>query len=127
MAPEAFIDGLAARHYMLCRDDAVYIPFGTSTVDGHLAYTAVVGCAVDPTKPTQGEVSYFMAVRGNKDIYVFQRGIRSSKFDPEKPPINFENAETFLEGFGPIGFCDWPAEQVGQCKKTRAPTALRAP
>jgi len=110
--PETFLATTARRMKDLCGTSTVTVWLGERKVDTFDAHAAILGCANLPSSPSsgvkrrQGEVAYYLAIQGNRDLYVIQRAIRGNAFDRANPPINADNASEFMREIEPIKLCD---------------------
>ena len=99
-------------HRKSCGESLVKISIGDLRVDGHDAHAAIIGCgSVAADRPSglkkgQGEVAYFIAIRGRKDMYLVHRAVRGPEFDPRSPPITPANGLRLMRELEPIKLCE---------------------
>lgn len=120
-SPMHFLADIASGIEKFCGPGTVTQPLGAVTVDSYEAQAAIIGCAALPrdasgAQRAQGEVAYYLAIKGTNDIYVIQRAVRSAAFDKRKAPISEANAAEILASLQPIKICDH-ADPPGQCAK----------
>lgn len=111
MSPQTVIERMLTAIRDHCGRNAIAIPLGERMVDGQPGFAAITGCASMP-RPTagaqvgQGESAYYLAVRGPKDMHLFQRAVRGPAFLPGNSPINAGNVSQIYQSLNPIKFCD---------------------
>lgn len=110
--PEAFLSVMAGHAKSMCGENAVFQKLGDRKVDSMDASTAIIGCSkfAAPTafgaQAGQGEIAYYIAVKGTNDFYLLCRAMRGDEFDKGKPPISAAKGEEILKSLQPIKFCD---------------------
>lgn len=91
-----------------------------TVVDGHAASQAVIGCANLPQdhpsgiRKGEGEVAYYLAIKGIEDVYVIHRSIRRPAFNPENSPLTETQIQVWQKEAGSIKFCGIKAS-VAEC------------
>jgi len=124
VTPKAFMELMVGRIQDSCGAQTVAIPVADLRVDGQPAFSAIIGCA-SLAKPTagaqagQGEVAYYVAVRGAKDMLLFQRAVRGAGFDKSKPPITPASGPKLFESLQPIKLCN-PSNPPSACIMRKA-------
>lgn len=124
VSPKAFMELMVGRIQDGCGAQTVAIPIADMRVDGRPAFSAIIGCASLP-KPAagaqagQGEAAYYVAVRGAKDMLLFQRAVRGAGFDKSKPPITPASAPKLFESLQPIKLCS-PSDPPSACIMRKA-------
>jgi hypothetical protein len=118
-APSAFLAVIAAGLKKICGEELIVQFLGDRKVDSYDAYAAIMGCPRLPVdaygaKAGQGEIAYYLAIKGSNDLYVVQRAVRGNAFDKGKAPILPSNADEFMRPLQPIKICD-RSESKGQC------------
>lgn len=109
--PKAFLDGISARMRRVCGDDAVTQDLGDTRVDAYEAHAAIMGCARAPQALAsglakgQGEVAYFVAIKGENELYIIQRAVRGGAFDRSKPPISAGTVDQIWAPLQPVKLC----------------------
>jgi hypothetical protein len=99
-------------HRKVCGERLVAISIGDLRVDGNDAHAAIIGCGGVPAdrpyglKKGQGEVAYFLAIRGRNDMYLIHRAMRGPEFDPRSPPITPANGLQLMSELEPIKLCE---------------------
>lgn len=93
--PENSLPALGRRMESVCTEgNFVYKLLGNRKVDGRDASAAIVGCAKFaislPTSERrgEGEIGYYVAIKGKTDGILLWRAIRVDSFDPSRPPIS---------------------------------------
>jgi hypothetical protein len=56
-------------------------------------------------KHGQGEVAYYIAMKGARDLYVFQRAVRTAAFPLRNPPITATMGQELMKDIHPIKLC----------------------
>jgi hypothetical protein len=121
VTPKSFMELMAGRIRESCGAPTVAIPLEDLKIDGSPAFSAIMGCGALP-RPTagaqagQGEVAYYLAVRGGKDMLIFQRAVRGPGFERSKSPISAANAGALRDAFLPIRICSL-ADPAADCAK----------
>jgi hypothetical protein len=115
-----FLDRVAAGHQHICPDTVVNIPLEATSVDGHPAAAAIIGCGAAPEdKPGEGkksEIAYFLAINGDEDLYLFNKSVRGPVFAPSSPAITAENAGAYFGEVLPVHLCKAGGAE-GECLK----------
>lgn len=112
LTPKGFLGLKVLDHRKVCGERVVAISIGDLRVDGHDAHAAIIGCGSVPAdrpyglKKGQGEVAYFIAIRGRKDMYLIHRAMRGPEFDPRSPPITPANGPQLMGELEPIKLCE---------------------
>ena len=94
-----------------CPNDMVFEEIGETIIDGYRSYEAIVGCAKMPEKHLsgiskgQGEISYYLAIEGENDIYFIQKARRLKAFSKSSPPLTQKNYKEFIFPIFPIQLC----------------------
>jgi hypothetical protein len=110
-APKAYLDGISLRMRKFCGPDAVTQDLGATRVDAYQAHAAIMGCARAPEAQRsglakgEGEVAYFVAIKGENELYIIQRAIRGAAFDSSKPPISAATLDQLWAPLQPIKVC----------------------
>lgn len=105
-----------------CPQSAIYTKIGERVLNGHQAFLAIIGCSEMPQdhasnlKKGMSEISYYVFVKGTKDLYFAQKSIRGTGFAPEKFPEFVEKSIRDMKNFFPIEFCTLDSAQ-GRCEK----------
>jgi hypothetical protein len=120
--PEEFIDRISDGFKRDCEKDVVYTKLGASKIDGYPSYSAILGCAnskkseINGLQKGKSEIGYFLAIKGESDLYVIYKSIRGDAFDAKKPPINSQNIGNFIVEIKPIELCK-KGGHPAECKK----------
>lgn len=114
MPPKVFLDLMALNLAKACVDNVIHEKLGPAEIDGHQSYAAIMGCSKIPGQD-KSEIGYFVAIQGEKDLYVVQRSIRSSAFPSHNPPLKGENADEFISALLPIKLCSKGGHEA-ECK-----------
>jgi hypothetical protein len=98
ITPAAMLSVLATGIKKVCGDEFVAQALGDKKIDSLDAYAAIIGCgrlpnAVASANEGQSEIGLYVAIKGDRDVYVFQRAIRGNAFDKTKPPISATNID----------------------------------
>jgi len=84
---------------------------GALKIDSYEAGAAIIGCANLQTpvagglQKGQGEIAYYVAIKGEHDVYIIQRSVRGAAFDPAHPPITPEKIAMLMRDILPIKLC----------------------
>jgi hypothetical protein len=118
-SPINFLAKIAAGMEKVCGGDTVTQSLGAVTVDSYEAQAAIIGCASLPraapgARAGQGEIAYYLAIKGTHELYVIQHAVRGGAFDKRKAPITEANAAQILEALQPVKVCD-PVDSREQC------------
>jgi hypothetical protein len=118
-SPINFLARISAGMEKVCGADTVTQALGAVTVDSYEAQAAIIGCASLPraasgARAGQGEIAYYLAIKGTHELYVIQRAVRGGAFDKRKAPITEANAARILETLQPVKICD-SADSREQC------------
>jgi len=106
----------------LCRDDGIFVDLGEKNVGDYPGYELITGCAKSPKnlpiglKKGKSELFYTHVVKGDQDIYVFQKSLRGDAFNKGVPPVNKENLNAFLEGVFPLSLCRRNSSNADNCQ-----------
>ena len=124
VTPKAFLEQVADRLQGVCPGQAVAASLGDTRVDSHPAHGAILGCGRMPAGTAgatagQGEVAYYLALRGSGDFVVAQRAVRGRAFDRARPPVTPRDAAAMREALQPLKVCSL-SEPAEACR-TRAP------
>jgi len=117
MTPKALLSMVAGGIKKKCGENFIGQAIGEQKVDSYEAYSAIIGCANLPAnQPTgvkqgQGEVAFYLAIKGARDIYVIQRAVRTNAFDPTRSPITVDRISTLMRDVQPIKICDLNVSQ----------------
>lgn len=120
--PESLLGMLGKMHQDLCGNDMVFSIVAPPKIENYEVKSAIVGCSSiaqnhpSGLKAGMGEVGYYVAVQGDKDMYLFHKALRTKAFDKKTSPITPENAQEFLQGFLPIRLCN-KASKFNECLK----------
>lgn len=118
--PKQFLAKMGDVHKQVCGDNAIYELVEEDDISGHEAQGAIIGCtAVAKDHPSglkkgNGEVAYYIAVKGKEDIYMFHKAIRQKEFTHETSPVTKENAKDFISDFMPIRLCK-KGSKIDEC------------
>lgn len=104
LPPEKFLTDVATWFKSVCEKNIVYESLGASTIDGHNAFSAIIGCP-KLSNEDSSEVGYYVAIQGKNDLYVIRKFVRSAAFEPGESPIERSNADNFISSFMPIELC----------------------
>lgn len=109
--PEALTKSLARMVVNSCGRNTTFESLGHTTVDTFDAYAAIIGCAALPqsvsgAREGQGEIAYYLVVKGREDLYLIHRAIRGPAFDTNAPPISSDNAGRIEASLQPVKLCD---------------------
>ena len=110
-SPLALIENIAGGLKKICGDELVFQSLGAKKIDTYDAHAAIMGCArveVESfgAKTGQGELAYYLAIKGTNDLYVVQRAIRGAAFAKKDAPISPSSADAFMSAMQPIKVCE---------------------
>ncbi|HIJ78689.1 MAG: hypothetical protein OEY01_06135 [Desulfobulbaceae bacterium] len=107
----------------VCKDNILFNYLGETEIDGHQAAHAIIGCTSLPVdvpsvglKKGQGEISYYLAIDGENDIYVFNKSIRTDSSQNSISLVTPENYKNFIKDIVPISLCPKEGE-AAECIK----------
>ena len=109
-------------HKDFCGEQMIFNLMKPFQVFGYPAQSAIVGCAsIDKDHPSglkkgMSEIAYYIAVKGEQDIYLFHKAKRGKEFKVNSPPLNMSNADDFISNFMPFKICNG-ASQFHECLK----------
>jgi hypothetical protein len=117
--PVAFLSVLAGRVKQTCGEQFVVHSLGDRKIDSFDAHAAIMGCAsmqapAFGAKAGQGEIAFYIAIKGTNDLYLVHRAMRGNAFDKNNPPMAPANAEGILRSLQPIKICE-RSEAQSQC------------
>jgi len=93
-----------------CPNDFYYKTIGASEHRGKKQFEALIGCKKIPSTLASGlekgdvDSGYYLAIEGEKSIYVFHKSKRSLKYRPEEL-ITLSNYKEFIKDFSPMKVC----------------------
>ena len=116
-APLALIENIAGGLKKICGDELIFQSLGDTKVGVYDAHAAILGCArveveAFGAKTGQGELAYYLVIKGTNDMYVVQRAIRGAAFAKADAPISPGSAEAFMRAMQPIKVCERSGSQV---------------
>lgn len=108
--PLRVLESVAARIRDVCPGKSVAIALGERKVGERAAHAAIIGCGTlrageSGAKAGQGEVAFYLAIRGTSDMVVVQRAVRGRAFDPADPPISTPVAAAMHSALEPLSVC----------------------
>jgi len=112
---ETFLNKLETNFKTSCGDRLVYEPLGAIMVDSYKAFGAILGCGKMPGT-NWAEVGFYLAIQGEKDIYLAHKSFRSEPFEPKKSPLTKATVASFMSDIMPIELCK-PGGRRGECQK----------
>ncbi|MBL1419790.1 MAG: hypothetical protein COC24_004695 [Alphaproteobacteria bacterium] len=122
VSPEDIANNVANNFAKDCPQNTVYIKIGEQVLNGHDAFMAIIGCSVMPQdhatnlKKGMSEISYYVFIKGQQDLYFTQKSIRSAGFPSENLPDSVKKSTEEMKNFFPIEFCSLESAQ-GRCEK----------
>lgn len=122
ISPEQVSDSYAAGFVKLCPKSVIYSKLKAQQINGHQAYLSLMGCANMPVDTVSGlkkgmsEISFYIFVKGTKDLYIFQKSLRGDGFDPENLPASIKQSVNEMKSFSPMQFCNLDSPK-GKCLK----------
>lgn len=120
--PQDVADSVYRGFSKLCPETSIYSKIGERVLNGQDAYLAVIGCAEMPNdhstnlKKGMSEISYYVFIKGEKDLYFAQKSIRGAGFSNDKFPPFVNEAIIEMNNFFPIEFCTLDSPR-GKCLK----------
>lgn len=119
VTPLGLLESTAGRIGGVCPDHAVAATLGELKVGERPAHAAIIGCGSMPAgeagaRAGQGEVAYYVAIRGTSDMVVVQRAVRGKAFDRKQPPITRQVASAMHAALQPLSVCGL-SEPPAQC------------
>ena len=125
VTPMGFLEQVVVGVRRVCPEHAVAITLGDLKVGERPAHAAIIGCGAMPAgtagaKAGQGEVAFYVAVRGVSDMVVVHRAVRGKAFDRRQPPITAPVAAAMRAALEPLTVCGL-SEPPARC----GPTAKR--
>ena len=117
--PGALIANIAGGLKKICGDELIFQSLGNMKIDSFDAHAAILGCArveveAFGAKTGQGELAYYLAIKGTNDMYVVQRAIRGAAFAKSDALISPANAVEFMSAMQPIKVCE-RSNSLGEC------------
>lgn len=122
LTPEQVSNNIATGFVKTCPKTAIYTKLGARKIDGHDAFLSVIGCSNMPSDGVAGlkkgmsEISYYVVMQGDADLYVAHKSVRGVGFKPNKFPPFVEASIEGMKLFFPFKFCKLDSPR-GQCKK----------
>ena len=110
-----FVNRLQAKFQKVCGKDLVAEPLGATVIDGYKAFSAILGCSKMPGR-NWGEVGFYAAIQGDKDVYLVQKSIRTQAFEHDKSPLTKATTPGFISNLLPIEVCKKGGSR-DQCQK----------
>lgn len=120
--PKDVADSVFRGLIKLCPETAIYTKVGERVLNGQDAFLAIIGCAEMPDdhstnlKKGMSEISYYVFIKGKKDLYFAQKSIRGEAFSIDKFPPFVNAAIVEMKNFFPIEFCTLDSPR-GVCVK----------
>lgn len=108
--PQKLLDGLTTQFKKSCPNDFKYKDMGPVSISSYSGTTAIIGCSQNPKMPTdngsnhKGELGYYFAIQGEKDLYLIHKAYRGQSTEINKL-LNEEFAEQFIADILPIKIC----------------------
>lgn len=122
VSPEQVADSVASNFANTCPNSVIYNKLGARILDEQNAFLAIIGCSNLPNdhqtnlKAGMSEISYYVFVAGQHDLYIAHKSIRGAGFTgADFPPFVAQSIKDMLNFF-PIEFCSLDSE-LGQCNK----------
>ena len=117
--PRRLLESIAGRMRGVGPEHAVATGLGDLKVGERPAHAAIIGCATVPAGAAgagdgQGELAYYVAIRGANDMVVVQRAVRGRAFDRQRPPITPQVATAMHGAMAPLSVCAL-SEPPGKC------------
>jgi len=112
---ETFLNKLEANFKNTCGKDLVFEPLGATTIDSYKATGAILGCGKMPGR-NWSEAGFYLAVQGEKDIFLIHKSFRADPFAPAKSPLNKATMADFMSDIVPIELCKGGGRR-GVCQK----------
>ena len=117
--PLGLLESIAGRVGGVCPEHSVAATLGELKVGERPAHAAIIGCGTMPAGAAgasagQGEVAYYVAIRGTSDMIVVQRAVRGKAFDRRQPPITRQVATAMHAALQPLSVCGF-SEPPAQC------------
>ena len=109
---ESVLGTLAGQIQKVCVPKFIGRSLGNSTIDSFEASRALIGCgelpADHPTgiKKGQGEIGYYIAIKGTNDVYVIHRSMRGAAFEPAALPVSQADLDRWEQELQPIKLCE---------------------
>lgn len=122
VTPEQVAQSVATSFKKSCPDSLIYENIGARLLDEHNAFLTVLGCANIPSdhatslKSGMSEITYYVFVKGQRDLYIAHRSVRGAGFSGDKFPTFVEQAISDMKNFFPIEFCTLESAK-GECNK----------
>ncbi|MGL1922708.1 MAG: hypothetical protein OCD03_16960 [Hyphomicrobiales bacterium] len=120
--PEDVANSVASSFAEICPKTVVFTKIGARFLNDQEAFLAIIGCADMPEdnptglKKGMAEISYYVFIKGKRDLYIAHKSIRGAGFTPDKFPPFVEQAIGEMKNFFPIEFCALESGK-GQCEK----------
>jgi hypothetical protein len=113
--PEAMMVMMAMRLVQVCAGRQIIVPLGERQVDAHDAYAAIMGCGSvvggDPeVRSDQGEVAYYLVIKGAEDLYMLQSAVRRPVMNSRSSPIRPETVGAIERVLLSTKLCDRSGE-----------------
>ena len=102
--PQKFLIELSSKFKLVCGSNVVYEPVGHTKINGHKAFSAIIGCSKLPNKNIS-EIGYYISIQGDNDLYIINKSIRTEAFEPNNSPLTISNVNNYISKFMPIELC----------------------
>ncbi|PCI84620.1 MAG: hypothetical protein COB24_14520 [Hyphomicrobiales bacterium] len=122
VSPEDIANNVANNFAKDCPQNSIYNKIGEQVLDGYDAFEAIIGCAAlsndhaTNLKKGMSEISYYIFIKGQKDLYFAQKSIRGAGFPFENFPDSVKKSIDEIKNHLPIEFCNLDSAQ-GKCQK----------
>lgn len=104
VSPQDFVTNVAFMHRKICPKSVIYVPLESDPISNHETSAAIIGCGEMPDGK-QGEVGYFIAIKGENDLYFINKSKRSKPFLATSSPVTKENVTNYFSEFTPLDVC----------------------
>lgn len=120
--PEDVANTVVKNFFEICPESVIYTKVGSQFISGQEAFIAIIGCAEMPKdnitglKKGMSEISYYVFIKGQRDLYIAHKSVRGPGFSPDKFPPFVEEAMADLKDFLPLEFCKLSSPR-GTCEQ----------
>jgi len=106
LTPQELLDFLADKTQKPCPKDYKYQALGPVKMSGYDGAKGVIGCSqyLGENGPEKGEIGYYFAVKGEKDLYLIHKAYRGQSTEINKL-LDEEFAKKFIADILPIKIC----------------------
>jgi len=121
MSPKVLLSMLGNQIRKVCSDSFVVKYISSKNVDSYNAMSAVIGCGEVPNnhpsgiKKGQGEFGYYVAIKGNNEMYLVNRSWRGGAYSIETMPIDQDDLSTWISNFKTIKVCEKNNKIATEC------------